>query len=423
MPYLYEKILDLKFMNQIRIIFLLLLTISLSACKSKYLPQVHKFPEPKDTNSKTIELQEKRTYNVDGVYASNEFDGARLNDFAQINENTYRATITPENEPINESSYFCFDIWSDTEQDITLELHYPNHEHRYIPKLSTDAMTWAIMDSTLYDTLKGPDLASLQLTISSEKQYICGQELSNSTHNLEWSQHLADSYPYVRLSTVGTSTLDRPILCLDIYKDDPRDKPTIIIMSRLHPPEVSGYMAMQSYVETLLDTSILSTTFLDNYRILIYPMVNPDGVDLGHWRHNAGGIDLNRDWSHYRQKEIQVVTQHIVRQVKQNNNKVLLGLDFHSTQEDILYTMTDNRPSTIHGFKDIWVQGLKDALPGHDPFDDPYDLNSPISKWWFYLEFGGEGITYEVGDETDRAFVRKKAKVAAIEMMKLLVLR
>ncbi|MDA8693210.1 M14 family metallopeptidase [Saprospiraceae bacterium] len=410
-------------MNYLKNIALFIFLISMVACKSRYMPQTFNFPEPKDTHSKPIEVQEKQTYNVGTVYASNEFDGARLNDFTQINDNTYRATITPENEPINESAYFCFDIWSDKEKEITLELYYPDHEHRYIPKLSTDAIQWSRMDTTLFDTLKGPDLASLKITISSQKQYVCGQELSNTSHNREWSKTLANEYPHVRLSTIGQSTMDRPLLCLDVYKDEPDDKPTIIIMSRLHPPEVSGYMAMQSYIETILDTSILSKAFLNNYRILIYPMVNPDGVDMGHWRHNAGGIDLNRDWSHYRQKEIQVITQHIVREVRSNNNEVLLGLDFHSTQEDILYTMTDNRPSSIHGFKDIWVQGLKDALPGHDPFDDPYDLNSPISKWWFYLEFGGEGITYEVGDETDRDFVRKKAKVAAIEMMKLLVLR
>ena len=418
-----RKNLRFKIMNCIKNLILFTFLISMLSCKSRYMPKTYNFPEPKDTRSRSITKQDKRTYNIGDVYASNEFDGARLNDFTQINDITYRATITPENEPINESAYFCFDIWSEIEKDIILELYYPNHEHRYIPKLSIDGTHWTNMDTTLFDTLRGPDLATLNLTVNSQKQFVCGQELSNTSHNLKWSQSLSDNHTHVRLDTIGYSTMNRPLLCLDVYKDQPNDKPAIIIMSRLHPPEVSGYMAMQSYVETLLDTSILSTTFLENYRILIYPMVNPDGVDMGHWRHNAGGIDLNRDWSHYRQKEIQVVTQHIVREVKTCNNEVLLGLDFHSTQEDVLYTMTDNRPSSIHGFKNIWVQGLKDALPGHDPFDDPYDLNSPISKWWFYLEFGAEGITYEVGDETDRDFVKKKAKVAAIEMMKLLVLR
>ena len=409
--------------SQLRNIVLLSIAISCIACRYSYIPKTHNFPDPSDTYSKEIQYQEKKTYHVSDVYASNDFDGARLNDFTQINTNTYRATIRPENAPINESSYFCFDLWSETEKDIELQLYYPDHVHRYVPKLSVDAINWTVMDSTEFDTLMGPDLAQLSLRIGPEKKYVCAQELSNSSHNLDWCEKISSQQANIRMSTIGTSTLNRPILCLDLYQNSPENKPTIVIMSRLHPPEVSGYMAMQSYVETLLEKTPLSQTFLEKYRILIYPMVNPDGVDLGHWRHNAGGIDLNRDWSHYRQKEIKVLTNHIVKTVRQNNNEVLLGLDFHSTQEDVLYTMTDNRPSTIHGFKDIWVQGIKDALPGHDPDDAPFDLNSPISKWWFYLEFGGEGITYEVGDETDRKFARNKARVAAIEMMKLLVLR
>ena len=41
--------------------------------------------------------------------------------------------------------------------------------------------------------------------------------------------------------------------------------------------------------------------------VIVYPLMNPDGVDEGHWRHNTGGIDLNRDWAHYNQPETRQV--------------------------------------------------------------------------------------------------------------------
>ena len=46
-----------------------------------------------------------------------------------------------------------------------------------------------------------------------------------------------------------------------------------------------------------------------------------------------------------------------------------------------------------------------------------------MTKGWFYLAFGAEAIIYEVGDETDRKYLKEKARFAASEMMKLLVLR
>lgn len=405
------------------IIYYLLLLSGLLVFQSciNYLPKKHAFPIPVDTRTVEIEEQIKKTYQVDGIYASNEFDGARLNSFEKVNDSTYRATITPENEPINESAYYCFQMWSDAKRSIELQLYYPKHEHRYVPKMSIDGNTWTKLDTTLFDTLQGPDLATLRIELTPEKNYICGQELCNSTHNETWAEAIAKNHNQVNLSTAGISTKGRDILFLDVNEPYTKSSPAIVIMSRLHPPEVSGYMAMQSFVEELLRDAPLSNAFRKKHRILIYPMVNPDGVDMGHWRHNPGGIDLNRDWSHYRQQENKVVAEHCVRTIKENKNKVLVGLDFHSTQEDILYTLTDKYETAVFGFKDIWVQGLKDAIPGHDPDDAPYDLNTPISKGWFYLEFGAEGITYEVGDETDRTFLKSKAEIAAREMMKLLV--
>jgi len=88
-----------------------------------------------------------------------------------------------------------------------------------------------------------------------------------------------------------------------------------------------------------------------------------------------------------------------------------------------LYTHTDNRRSTIFPFKDLWIEGGSENLDGHNMNEEAYDINSPISKGWFYLQYGAESITYEVGDEVDREFLKRKARVSAREMMKLLILR
>ena len=396
----------------------------LSACQKQYWPHNHVLPQPEDTHDRPVTYQDKKTFKLNDVFVSNDFEGARMNSFELVNDSIYRVIVSPENTPINASSYFAFKIWSLQKQKIELEILYTEHTHRYWPKLSTDDVNWIAIDSMNFDTLKAGNIATLHLEISEKVLTVAGQELMTSSDNKQWIDSLKQTHPEaIDVQVIGDSREGRPIYFMDIHEGSSQNKPAIVVFSRLHPPEVTGYMAMQSFVETLLDTTILSSTFKEKFRILVYPMINPDGVDLGHWRHNTGGVDLNRDWSHYRQKEIKTVAFHLTQLVRKSKNDVVLGIDFHSTQEDLYYTFTDNRRSKIYNFKDLFMQGIDDAFVDYVPDDQPYDLNQPITKAWFLLEFNAESITYEVGDETPRDFVKAKASVAAKEMMKLLVLR
>ena len=67
------------------------------------------FKTPVDTTTKPIDKQIKKIFEVKGlgVYASNDFDGAHLNDFKKVNDSTLLVVIKPENTPINNSAYFC----------------------------------------------------------------------------------------------------------------------------------------------------------------------------------------------------------------------------------------------------------------------------------------------------------------------------
>ncbi len=392
----------------------------LISCKSA--PPALVFPDPVDTSDKPIKLQTKKTYDIYGVHADNQFAGARLNDFTKINDTLYRASISPENYPINASAYYSFKIWSDTIRDIDLELFYTEHEHRYIPKLSYDGKLWVSMSDTDYDTLKAPNIATLKLQLSPDTLWVSGQEVVASPQIKEWV-NARTMHPDVRYSQVGKSKMGRPMMHMDIYQASPEEKDAVVILARQHPPEVSGYFAMESFVEEMLADTELSRDFRRDFRVLVYPLLNPDGVDEGHWRHSTGGIDLNRDWSNYRQQEVRSVANHVIETVKRDKNKVLVGLDFHSTQKDLYYTLSENRKTSVDNFKDYWLEGIDNQYADYSPDDRPNDLNQPITKGWFYLQFGAEGITYEIGDETPRPFVRDKGRTAAREMMKLLILR
>ncbi|MEM1119108.1 MAG: M14 family metallopeptidase [Bacteroidota bacterium] len=389
-------------------------------CRS-YNARPYDFPKPVDTTDKPIDLQIKKMYSTNaGVYADNQFDGARLNDFQQINPDTFIATISPENEPVNPSAYYAFRLWTDLPKSVVVKIDYTSAFHRYSPKISKDGENWMLLDSTKIqmDSAMAPFI-HLNLDLSPDILWVAAQELQTSRHVKDWCIQQAKN-ANVNFKVTGRSKQGREMLHLEIGSEDLRKKDIIGIIGRQHPPEVTGHLAMQAFIETILADTPLSNDFRKKYHVLVFPLMNPDGVDLGHWRHNAGGIDLNRDWAYYHQEEVRHVANYIAKTAKRNKAKVILGIDFHSTWRDVLYTNSqsaDNLPR----FKDYWVAGLRNVLSEEKIRESPSKVGTPVSKGWFLTQFNAEGIVYEVGDDTPRDLIQKKGQAAAVEMMELLI--
>lgn len=400
---------------------LLVSTLFILGCHSKHQLTDFEYPSKVDTSDHPVNLQEKKIFKVmgEGVTADNLFDAARMNDFKRIGEDHYEVLINPENSPINMSPWFAFRIYAEEEKEVKVTLNYGEGKHRYWPKLSIDRENWVFMDSTKYEVGADSLTFTMTLDISPDTLWVSAQEIINSNDMKTWTESLESDY--VTQSVIGKSRLGRDLLHVDVTKGEKADKDFFVILSRQHPPEVTGNLAMMAYVEELISGSDLAEDFLDEYRVLIYPMLNPDGVDLGHWRHNEGGIDLNRDWAYYRQPEVRQICEDIITKVNETGSEVVLGMDFHSTWEDIYYIYDDTVQSKIQGFSKEWIENIYERLPEDQGIISPFAVNSPVSKNWFYSQFKAEGITYEIGDATPRDLIKKKGQVGAQEMMKLLL--
>ncbi len=410
-------------------IFLLLTVLILFvSCQSsknilRYDPSI--YPDPVDTHDRAIKMQRKTVFRFpSGVQFDNKFDGARMNDVRAVDDSTYLIYITPENEPINYSPYYAFRLWTEADKDIAVQLTYPSrYHHRYIPKLSQDGKTWAPIDSSHYKVAADTGSALLKLHLSAGKVlYVAAQELKTSKMTEQWV-HEKEKHPLVHTQTIGKSKLGRPLWFMNIGTESDKEKEVIVVITRQHPPEVSGHLAFDAFIDEMLKDNRRNRDFFKRYQLWVVPMINPDGVDLGHWRHNAGGIDLNRDWAYFRQPETRQVANFILERAKKQKANIILGLDFHSTQTDVYYTFPDSLQRKIPYFNHYWTQGIDESLPPYPSRFEPYAVNSPISKAWFLLQFGAESITFEIGDETDRGFIEQKGRSAAREMAKLLIMR
>ncbi|WP_190811351.1 M14 family metallopeptidase [Flagellimonas sp. S3867] len=406
--------------NQVTKSFLLFATVLLLIhCTT---PKKVKFKDPVDTKDKQITYQAKKTYQFEklGVWVSNEFEGAHLNGASQINDSIIVLKFNPENIPINKSPYYAFKTWSDTPKQIYFGFDYPEgFEHRYKPKQKLNG-NWSIVDSL--DLIELDERLLLKLKVDKEPRIIAAQEINASENVRQWYlQNIVASNDFVRVKSVGNTKLGKDMPVLDIYNGNPEGKPIIVLLTRQHPPEVTGYFAFQNFLKTIVDQSELSIKFLNHYRVLAFPILNPDGVDLGHWRHNANGIDLNRDWSKYRQPEVKNVVSFITNTSKEDNGKIVLGLDFHSTYEDVFYTNETRAGTTLPNFIDDWFLLLEKNIEGYKVNEKDSNSNKPVSKGWFLYGQNATGITYEIGDHTPKERIVQIGSTSAKAMMEVLL--
>ncbi|MDO5979090.1 M14 family metallopeptidase [Flavivirga spongiicola] len=375
-----------------------------------------------DTTTKPVLIQKKQTYALDdlGVYASNNFDGARLNGLKKANDSTAILLINPENEPINNSAYYSFKVWSNTSKSFYFTFQYPKgYKHRYIPKLKKDK-NWDIIDST--NVFKKDSIVTIKLELRKSPITVAAQQINSSSDVKTWYTNLIKGKEdYVHFSNFGKSRLGRNLPVLDIYKGDKKNKDVIVLLTRQHPPEVTGYFAFQEFLKAILSNSNLSNDFLNEYRVLAFPIINPDGVDLGHWRHNAGGVDTNRDWSVYNQPEVKQTVEYITKTLRKNNSKLILGLDFHSTYEDVFYTNKIREGTTLPNFIDNWFKALEQNIPNYKVNEAAGNSTKPVSKGWFLYGHNATGITYEIGDSTPKDRIQLIGKVTAEQMMSVLL--
>ena len=394
----------------------------LSGCEKKLSGESYDPEGSTDTRSKSISYQVRKTWRMDNgkVNFSNEFTGARLNDVVQHSDSVFEIVINPENEPVNKSPWYGFMVWSDEPREIAVHLSYfGEYGHRYYPDISKDLEIWQPMDSARVLTDTTAHRTTMILNTGPDTLYIAAQEIMTSGYVYNKLDTLADE-PYVSRATIGYSTLGKPIPLLKMGNQDSRE--VIVILGRQHPPEATGFIALQAFTGRIAapDDS-LSQAFRKKFLILLIPMINPDGVDQGHWRHSAAGIDLNRDWQYFNQPETDAVRSYVESFMSDDDREILFEIDFHSTQEDLFYVFEPDQPSNLTGFTHDWLDAIEEDLVYYKADRVPTSGDSPVSTHWFYTRYNTEAVTYEVGDDSPRERIREISTTAAEKMMELML--
>jgi len=350
--------------------------------------------------------------NIGTVRLTADFATGRMQDCKALGDNEFLITLLPESTPINPSPWYAFKVEADQPTDIKLIMKVKGDKHRYPPKISHDGKHWQLQAHKLTG-----DRLVIEMSATQQPAYIAAQEIIDNRYYVNWGNELQKTHN-VSHQTIGKSTQGRAI-----YKIESKSESNewLVILGRMHPPEVTGALALFPFVKSLLNNNVLANKFREKYNILVIPNINPDGVDAGNWRHNTNGHDLNRDWINFSQKETQLVNS-TLKNLVANQQKIKFAIDFHSTQHDVFYTMPINYGVENKYFVQHWLTALDNKMPNFKVITQPGNTpNNGVSKQYFADTFNVHAITYEVGDNTSREKIKRIATNAATTLMRTML--
>lgn len=234
---------------------------------------------------------------------------------------------------------------------------------------------------------------------------------------------LASRYPGdIHMEEIGRSFLNRPINLIKLGVGDKN----ILFWSQMHGDEPSATPALLDIADYLLASSdqLQSRSILENYTLLMIPMLNPDGAEA-YERVNGQGIDINRD-------ALRLATPEgrILKRIRDEYNP-MLGLNLHdqgrmttvgdtgrlatasvlAVSGDVENTLTRGRLRSKRACAAI-VEALTPFIPGgvarYDEEWSPLAFGDNMTAWGtpvVLIESGGLPAGHELTDLTRLSFV------------------
>ena len=357
--------------------------------------------------------------NTSAVQIDFDFPGAGNLTCEIINSKYIKFFINPEtDDSINPSPWFAIRK-SKHSEDIKLEFDYKNYQHRYDPKISNDKKIWKKINQTNIFRDENGKIIIVNFSPSNEKEYISSQELITEDWYNDWFNYLG-GLDKVKSELIGLSVLKKPITMF--FVEENTNNPYILILGRQHPPEVTGAIAIKSFVNELISKNDLSESFLDNYNIIFVPLMNPDGVENGYWRYNENKKDLNRDWGIFSQPETKSVNNKLIN--FKDDKKIEVFIDFHSTYKNIFYISDISESHKLQNFLKNWLNNSKPDLLKID-YDykivNSMSPNNGVSKNYIFNKYNIPSVTYEVSDVEDRDKIKKSSSILSKKLMQSLL--
>ena len=368
-------------------------------------------------------IQERKawSFEADGnsITFDNMFSGARLNACSMKGPRDFDVLITPENEPINPSPWYAFRVKAGKPAEINVHIRIATAKSRPRARTSDDGIHWKRVPDADWQGGSGAPECVLKLKVGPKPTWVASNHMIGVEQLWAWTDQLA-AKPFAKQSVIGQSIAGRPIRMVELDQGAPPNY--LVVIGRQHPPEVAGSVGLMRFMEQVAGDSELAKRFRSKFRVVVVPLVNPDGVHEGQWRSTLGAVDNNRDWHDFSQPEARAVRDMILQVAKSPDARMFLLLDFHATDRDIFYLPPDDARTFPPNFARRWVDAIQKRFPDYKvESNGMHNADQWTFKRWAYETTGAPGITYELGSSTPHDRIDRIATGAADDAMQLLL--
>ncbi|MDQ3231553.1 MAG: succinylglutamate desuccinylase/aspartoacylase family protein [Pseudobdellovibrionaceae bacterium] len=215
----------------------------------------------------------------------------------------------------------------------------------------------------------------------------------------------AQNYPDVaRFVVLGQSLQGREIAYVAISKNWSPDVPAIYFNGTHHGNEKASTEAVLALIDFLINERDRTDVdrLLRKYRIVLQPMVNPDG-HAANLRTDSQGIDPNRDYATPTRPEseaFRLVETRLVRRLL-SNERIVASAAFHSGLEAVLWPWCHTPSQSQHDpvFKAIGQSVARTmGMPKYTQSFHDYQTDGEFIDF-AYMKFGVYALTLEVAHE------------------------
>ncbi|MGE3800252.1 MAG: M14 family zinc carboxypeptidase [Candidatus Kapaibacterium sp.] len=246
-----------------------------------------------------------------------------------------------------------------------------------------------------------------------EKALAAYRALAAAGEDYKYDQLLGDievwkENKYVEhVESIGKSVQGRDIWELKITATDRvqvRPRHTITIHARTHPHEIQSWWVCQHIIQFLISDDPLAAALREQCTFYIYPMYNPDGVNLMTTRYNANGVDLEREWDKPTPQVEAAALKRRYSELMNSAEPIEIALNLHSSSDPERYFWYHHESGTSAEFARLereFINNARNLFSRIMPWDYAVSWNGStpthFPESWFWFNYGTNvmALTYE----------------------------